>query len=528
MPPLAPRKRKAVAAARGRKKKERVAPDRISALPDEVLHLVLSLLPVHDAVATCVLARRWLHLWKEAPGLSVEWWDYDEPGDRFISLVDRFFTLRSSSAPLNYCSININFPEFLPEKEQLFVRWIQRALRCQARVLRISLIDWVELPNMTLISQHLTRLELQVSLELSYCPGRAPFLESMPSLLQAIVRFDEACEDKCQKSVSGGCDDDDDDYCFGCADEVVAGYGTNGMCLQGLSEATHLELSADPAVFWYKSFSGYSLMGYIKDIPTLKGDNYEEWKRELDLAFILGEVDWVLTTPCPIEPAEIFRGEKESDAEWQKRERDNASLIMSYDIEHAKWSSANKNCLAAVKNTIEPTILGSIPEYDTVSKYLESIKSQFSGSSKFYATQLIKQLVTERYHGGGVKDHILRMSNMASKLKQKDLGISDDFLVHLVLSSLPKNFDNLVVNYKISTENWNIEELISNCVQEEERHKETNGDSINLVKDNKEKSHRSPSSKEKQPQHLPQKQQFTVETRSVSTLQEKTFQERSS
>ncbi|BAT13145.1 Os11g0208300 [Oryza sativa Japonica Group] len=252
MPPLAPRKRKAVAAARGRKKKERVAPDRISALPDEVLHLVLSLLPVHDAVATCVLARRWLHLWKEAPGLSVEWWDYDEPGDRFISLVDRFFTLRSSSAPLNYCSININFPEFLPEKEQLFVRWIQRALRCQARVLRISLIDWVELPNMTLISQHLTRLELQVSLELSYCPGRAPFLESMPSLLQAIVRFDEACEDKCQKSVSGGCDDDDDDYCFGCADEVVAGYGTNGMCLQGLSEATHLELSADPAVYVFR------------------------------------------------------------------------------------------------------------------------------------------------------------------------------------------------------------------------------------------------------------------------------------
>lgn len=85
-------------------------------------------------------------------------------------------------------------------------------------------------------------------MELSYCPGRAPFLESMPSLLQAIVRFDDACEDKCQKSVSGGCDDDDDDYCFGCADEVVAGYGTNGMCLQGLSEATHLELSADPAV----------------------------------------------------------------------------------------------------------------------------------------------------------------------------------------------------------------------------------------------------------------------------------------
>jgi hypothetical protein len=36
---------------------------------------------------------------------------------------------------------------------------------------------------------------------------------------------------------------------------------------------------------------GYSLMGCIKDIPILKGDNYIEWKRKLDLTFILVEVD---------------------------------------------------------------------------------------------------------------------------------------------------------------------------------------------------------------------------------------------
>uniref|UniRef100_A0A0E0CCJ9 CCHC-type domain-containing protein n=1 Tax=Oryza meridionalis TaxID=40149 RepID=A0A0E0CCJ9_9ORYZ len=58
---------------------------------------------------------------------------------------------------------------------------------------------------------------------------------------------------------------------------------------------------------------------------------------------------------------------------------------------------------------------------------------------------------------------------MASKLKPMDLNISDVFLVHLVMTSLPKNFDNFVVNYKISPEKWNFEELVSNCVQEEER-----------------------------------------------------------
>jgi hypothetical protein len=82
---------------------------------------------------------------------------------------------------------------------------------------------------------------------------------------------------------------------------------------------------------------GYSLMGCIKDIPTLKGDNYIEWRRKLDLAFILGEVDWVVTTPCPIEPEALVREDDETDVAWQTREWDFAPIKMSYDLEKAKW-----------------------------------------------------------------------------------------------------------------------------------------------------------------------------------------------
>ena len=36
------------------------------------------------------------------------------------------------------------------------------------------------------------------------------------------------------------------------------------------------------------------------------------------------------------------------------------------------------------KKTIEPAIVGSILECDTVTEYLDRIKSQFTGSSKTY------------------------------------------------------------------------------------------------------------------------------------------------
>jgi hypothetical protein len=87
-----------------------------------------------------------------------------------------------------------------------------------------------------------------------------------------------------------------------------------------------------------------------------------------------------------------------------------------------------------------------------------------------------------------VREHILKMSNMASKLKPMDMGLKDEFLVHLVMSPLPKEFDAFEINYNSQPESWGIEKLIVMCVQEEERIKEAHGDSINHVKHNNKKN----------------------------------------
>jgi len=80
------------------------------------------------------------------------------------------------------------------------------------------------------------------------------------------------------------------------------------------------------------------------------------------------------------------------------------------------------------------------------------------------------------------------MSNTASKLKPMNLRLKDEFLIHLVFASLPKGYETFVVNYNLQLDKWDIEKLIAMCVQEEERLKNSHGDSINHMKENKKKN----------------------------------------
>uniref|UniRef100_A0A8R7UW61 CCHC-type domain-containing protein n=1 Tax=Triticum urartu TaxID=4572 RepID=A0A8R7UW61_TRIUA len=243
---------------------------------------------------------------------------------------------------------------------------------------------------------------------------------------------------------------------------------------------------------------GFHLMSCLKDVSTLKGDNYTEWRKKVELSFVYAELDWVVDTPQLVRPTEPVREATDDNAAWDKKRGDHDPVEISYSIENKRWVNANKKCMAFIKNTIESAIVGSVAECTSAGGLLTKIKSQFTGSSKIYATQVLKQLVTENYTGGshGIREHILRMSNMAAKLKpmDEDLEIKPALLVHLVMASLSKEFKTFVVNYNMSPGTWDIEKTIAMCVQEEDRLKASNGGSLNYVKDHK-KNNKSPPSK---------------------------------
>ena len=141
-----------------------------------------------------------------------------------------------------------------------------------------------------------------------------------------------------------------------------------------------------------------------------------------------------------------------------------------------------------IKSTIERNIRGSIsdPENESAKTYLDSIKEKFSGSDKALAGMLTNKLTSMKYDGiCGVRKHIMKMSNITGKLNELGMKIFDSFLVIFVLNSLPSQFSQFKISYNTQKEKWTLNELISMCVQEEERLKQDGSMAINFMSTSK-------------------------------------------
>jgi len=111
---------------------------------------------------------------------------------------------------------------------------------------------------------------------------------------------------------------------------------------------------------------------------------------------------------------------------------------------------------------------GTITEDSNAKKFLEDVQQFFAKNEMTETTNLLSKLVSMRYKGKrNIREYIMEMSHLASKLKALKLELSEDLLVHLILISLPTHFGQFKVSYKTLKDTWSLNELISHCVQEE-------------------------------------------------------------
>ena len=146
--------------------------------------------------------------------------------------------------------------------------------------------------------------------------------------------------------------------------------------------------------------------------------------------------------------------------------------------------------MTIMKRGIPETFRGDVYEkVTTASEFLKEIEKRFVKNDKAETSTLLTNLNSMKYKGKtSIREYILEMSNIASKLKALKLELSEDLLVHLVLISLPAQFSQFKVSYNCQRDKWTLNKLISYCVQEEERLKQEQVESAHLASTYKDKN----------------------------------------
>ena len=147
-----------------------------------------------------------------------------------------------------------------------------------------------------------------------------------------------------------------------------------------------------------------------------------------------------------------------------------------------KWERSNRLSLMIMRCAIPETFRGTMFEETTAREFLNDLEKRFAKNEKAETSTLLANLVSMRYKDkGNIREYILELSNIASKLKVLKLELSEDLLVHLVLISLRTQFNQFKISYNCQKEKWTLNEFISYCVQEKERLKHEKTESAHLA-----------------------------------------------
>ncbi|XP_010490741.1 PREDICTED: putative F-box/LRR-repeat protein At5g02700 [Camelina sativa] len=135
--------------------------DFINSMPDEILHHILSFIPTELAMTTCVLSRRWRHVWCETPCLDIDDKRHKDKACRSIN-----HTLTSYTAPkINSFNLLLRLlHNTSPEVDS----WIEFAISRNVAKLSVSIVDFTysktySFPDIFYLSSSLKQLTVKLS-----------------------------------------------------------------------------------------------------------------------------------------------------------------------------------------------------------------------------------------------------------------------------------------------------------------------------------------------------------------------------
>ena len=123
-----------------------------------------------------------------------------------------------------------------------------------------------------------------------------------------------------------------------------------------------------------------------------------------------------------------------------------------------------------MKKSIQEQLKSGLPVDCTAKEMMTAIEARNRISSNAEVGTLLQKLFNMKYDGtAGVRDYVLRMVNLKTKLQALSVTIPDACIVHQALNTLPPDFGIIKTNYNSQDETWSVNDLIARVVAEEEK-----------------------------------------------------------
>ena len=168
-------------------------------------------------------------------------------------------------------------------------------------------------------------------------------------------------------------------------------------------------------------------------IEILIGNNYKEWKKQIDFALGIADINMALREVKPADLTDI-------------------STAAEKDY-FAKWERSNPLSLLAIRGTILEHLMSGLPETTNASVFLATVAERYKINKNAKAGTLMRKLTGMSYNSvDGVRAYILGMIGVRDKLKSFEIPIPESFIINHTLNSVPPKFSQLKIAFNTQNE----------------------------------------------------------------------------
>ena len=127
---------------------------------------------------------------------------------------------------------------------------------------------------------------------------------------------------------------------------------------------------------------------------------------------------------------------------------------------YKSWERSNRLSLMFMRMNVADNIKTTLPKIDSAKEFMGLVKECSQTVDKSLVGTLMSTLSAMKFDGSRtMHEHVIEMTNIATRLKTLGMLVNENFLVQFILNSLPFEYGSFQMSYNTMKDKLNVHEL---------------------------------------------------------------------